>query len=294
MTASTKAYILLTITTLGWACNAAVGKMAVGHVSPLSLTLLRWCVALALIVAVSLPQLRQDWPLLRRHWLRLLSYGAIGFTGFNALLYSAVGYTSAMNVVIEQSIIPGIIFLGNFILFRTRVSVLQIIGYTITLAGVVVTASHGSLQALSRLEFNVGDLLMLCACILYATYTVTLRYKPEIHWKSLMAASAVGAMLAAAPLAAWEFHAGRFIAPDAIGTFAILFTGIVPSLVSQILYVRGIELIGPNRAGLFINLIPVFGTAIAFLVLREAFEAYHVVAMILVIVGIAFAERNRL
>ena len=294
MSASTKAYILLTITTIGWAFNSAIGKMAVGHISPLSLTFFRWCVALSLILAISLPQLRRDWPEIKRHWLILLGYGVIGFTAFNALLYSAVNYTSAINVVIEQAVIPGMIFLGNFLLFRTKVGVAQIVGYTITLAGVVVTASHGSFETLSKLQFNIGDLLMLAACLLYAVYTVALRYKPDIHWKSLMAASAAGALLASIPLAIWEVQAGRFIAPDIYGYGTILFTGIVPSLVSQILYVRGVELIGPNRAGLFINLIPVFGTVIAVLVVRETFESFHFYAIMLVITGIVIAERNRL
>ena len=294
MSATTKAYIVLVITTLGWSANSVVGKFAVGHIGPMTLTLLRWCVALAVIVAISLPQLMRDWPAIRRHWLTLFAYGAIGFTAFNALLYSALGYTSAINVVIEQAAIPGLIFVGNYVLFRTRLGIGQITGYAITLSGVVVTASNGSLETLTHLTFNAGDLMMLIACILYAIYTVTLRYKPNIHWKSLMAATAAGALLASVPLFAWEVSKPGFVAPDAIGWVVVLFTGLVPSLISQILYVRGVELIGPNRAGLFINTIPVFGTLLAVIFLREAFLGFHFAAMALVLVGIAIAERGRL
>lgn len=294
MSDSTKAYIFLVITTLGWSANSVVGKFSVGHVGPLTLTLARWCVALAVIVAISIPQLRADGPKLRRNWLLLFAYGAIGFTVFNAMLYSALRHTSAINVVIEQAAIPGLIFVGNYILFRIKLGLGQIVGYAITLTGVAITASNGSLQQLLHLDLNVGDLMMLIACIVYAVYTIGLRYKPDVHWKSLMAASALGALAAAVPLFAWEVSEPAFAAPDAIGWIVILFTGLVPSLVSQILYVRGVELIGPNRASLFINTIPVFGTLLAVIFLREALQGFHFLALALVITGIAIAERGRL
>jgi drug/metabolite transporter (DMT)-like permease len=294
MSNSTKAYIFLVITTLGWSANSVVGKFSVGHVGPLTLTLARWCVALAVILAISIPQLKADWPKLRSNWLLLFAYGAIGFTAFNAMLYSALRHTSAINVVIEQAAIPGLIFVGNYILFRIKLGVGQIVGYAITLTGVAITASNGSLQTLLHLDLNIGDLMMLIACIVYAIYTIGLRYKPDVHWKSLMAASALGALVASIPLFAWEIAAPTFAAPDAIGWMVILFTGLVPSLVSQILYVRGVELIGPNRASLFINTIPVFGTLLAVVFLREALQGFHFLALALVITGIAIAERGRL
>ena len=294
MSATAKAYIFLVITTLGWAANSVVGKFAVGHIEPMTLTLFRWSGALVLIVAISVPQLKQDWAEMKKHWLLLFGYGAVGFTAFNALLYTALGYTSAINVVIEQAAIPGIIFVGNYLLFRTRVGMGQIVGYTITLTGVAVVASNGSFATLMHMSVNAGDLMILIACLVYAVYTVGLRYKPVIHWKSLMAASSAGAALAAIPAAAWEVSSANFIAPDAIGWIVVLFTALVPSLISQILYVRGVELIGPNRAGLFINTIPVFGTLLAVIFLREAFLGFHFLAMALVLVGIVIAERGRL
>lgn len=294
MSPTAKAYIFLVITGLGWAANAVVGKFAVGHVAPMTLTLCRWAISLAIIVMLCLPQIRKDWQKIRRHWVVVVGFSGLGFTGFNALLYSALQHTSAINVVIEQAAIPGIIFLGNFLLFRIRLGIGQIAGYAITLLGVAVTASNGSLQTILGLGFNAGDLLMLLACIAYAIYTISLRYKPDIHWQSMFAASAFGGLLAAAPLFAWEVSAPGYAAPDAIGWGAILFAALVPSLVSQVLYVRGVELIGANRASLFINTIPVFGTLLAVIVLREPLLGFHFAALALVITGIAIAERGKL
>lgn len=293
MPISLKAYAFLLLTTLGWAGNAVVGKFSVGHIAPFTLSASRWTLALVLIVAISVPQIRRDWPEIRRHWLLLLGFGAAGFAGFNALLYTAVGYTSAINCVIEQAGIPGIIFIANFALFRTKVSAAQIVGFTLTLIGVGLTATNGSLSSLGGIHLNFGDGLMLIAAILYAGYTVALRWKPPIHWKSLMASSALGAVLACLPLLAIEAAAGNFIAPDAIGYAAILYTCTIPSLMSQILYVKGVELIGPNRAGLFINAVPIFGMLLSVVFLGEPLHNFHLIAMAMVLAGIAIAERGR-
>src|SRR5690606_17604125 len=142
-------------------------------------------------------------------------------------------------------------------------------------------------------EFNFGDLLMLLACIVYAGYTVTLRWKPDLHWQSFIAAPACGALVSALPLFFWELSRGATIFPDAIGWAIVVYAGIFPSLLSQVLYVLGVEMIGANRAGLFINAIPVFGTILSVLLLGETIQLFHVLALLLVLGGIAVAEWGR-
>ncbi|EYR80829.1 DMT family transporter [Shinella sp. 838] len=290
---NSRAYFYLCITSLFWGANSVAGKLAVGHVSPMVLTTFRWIVALSIILILMLPQVKRDWPAIRRHWLQLLLYGALGFTAFNALLYTALGYTSAINAVIEQAGIPMLIFVFNFVLFRIQASIAQVLGFTVTLVGVLVTASHGEFSTLAELEFNFGDALMLGACIVYAAYTVSLRWKPEMHWQSFIAAPAFGALLSAIPLFFWEVSRGAAIFPDTTGWAIVLYAGIFPSLLSQVLYVRGVEMIGANRAGLFINAIPVFGTILSVALVGETMHMFHVVALLLVLGGIAIAEWGR-
>ncbi len=290
---NSRAYFYLCITSLFWGANSVAGKLAVGHVSPMVLTTFRWIVALSIILILMLPQVKRDWPAIRRHWLQLLLYGALGFTAFNALLYTALGYTSAINAVIEQAGIPMLIFVFNFVLFRIQASIAQVLGFTVTLVGVLVTASHGDFSTLAELEFNFGDALMLGACIVYAAYTVSLRWKPEMHWQSFIAAPAFGALLSAIPLFFWEVSRGAAIFPDTTGWAIVLYAGIFPSLLSQVLYVRGVEMIGANRAGLFINAIPVFGTILSVALVGETMHMFHVVALLLVLGGIAIAEWGR-
>jgi drug/metabolite transporter (DMT)-like permease len=286
---NSRAYFYLCITSLFWGANSVAGKLAVGHVSPMVLTTFRWIVALSIILILMLPQVKRDWPAIRRHWLQLLLYGALGFTAFNALLYTALGYTSAINAVIEQAGIPMLIFVFNFALFRIQASIAQVLGFTVTLVGVLVTASHGDFSTLAELEFNFGDALMLGACIVYAAYTVSLRWKPEMHWQSFIAAPAFGALLSAIPLFFWEVSRGAAIFQDTTGWAIVLYAGIFPSLLSQVLYVRGVEMIGANRAGLFINAIPVFGTILSVALVGETMHMFHVVSLLLVLGGIAIA-----
>ncbi|MBB4063189.1 DMT family transporter [Gellertiella hungarica] len=285
-----KSYLSLIVTTLAWGGNAVAGKLAIGHVSPMVLTFGRWLIAVLLIALISLPELRRDWPVIRRNLPLLFGYGIVGYALFNALLYSALLYTSAINVAIVQAGIPMLIFVFNFALFQTRVSLAQIAGFGLTLVGVLLIAAHGKLSTLVGLELNFGDALMLVAVTAYALYTIFLRYRPAIGWKSLMAVPALAAALASLPLVFWEVASGAAVWPDMQGMAVVLYTGLFASLVAQVLYIFGVEGIGANRAGLFINLVPVFGTLLSVAVLGERLETFHIAALVLALGGIAIAE----
>jgi drug/metabolite transporter (DMT)-like permease len=284
------AYIFLLTTALFWGGNAVAGKFAVGHISPMLLTLLRWLVAFLLIAAISTSQVRRDRKVLRKHLWLLAALGAFGFTFFNMALYSALNYTSAINVTIEQAGIPMVIFVANLMLFGMPVRAGQILGFSLSLVGVALTAGHGSFGQLASLKVNFGDALMLLAVLLYSGYTVALRFRPAIHWQSLMTAMTFFAFLTAIPLTIWEWQSGAMNPPDMTGMMVVLYTAILPSLAAQVLFIKGVEYIGANRAGLFINAVPIFGTLLAVALLGEDFQPYHGIALVLVLGGIWIAE----
>ena len=287
-----QAYLLLTLTTLFWGGNAIAGKLAVGHISPMLLVSIRWALAVTIMLVIAMPQMRRDWPVVRANLALLFALGAVGFTLFNAAFYSAVHYTSAINASIEQAGMPMLIFVFNFVLYRMGVSWGQMIGFTMSLTGVALTAAHGDLTSLAGLDINFGDALMLLAVVLYAGYTVALRYKPTMHWKSLMLALCVSALISSLPFTVWEVSSGAAIFPDARGWGVAAYTAIFPSILSQLFYIKGVEFIGANRAGLFINLVPIFGTLLSIAILGEDFHAYHAVALVLVLGGIGLAEHS--
>ena len=194
-----RAYAYLLLTMLFWGGNSVAGKLAVGHVSPMILVTLRWVLALAVLGALGWRQLIADWPAMRRHLPMLCALAVCGFTFFNALFYTALAYTTAINVSIEQAGMPVLIILINFLLFRISVTWLQLVGVLATIAGVAITACHGDPRQLLALGVNVGDGMMLIAVVLYSGYTVFLRFKPNIHWKSLMLALAFFSFVTALP-----------------------------------------------------------------------------------------------
>lgn len=287
-----KAYLLLTITTLGWGGNAIAGKLAAGHISPALLTSSRWVIALAAVLPFALPHLRREWHTIRAHLLFLLVMGSVGFALFNNFYYLALNHTSAINGAIEQSSMPLLVFVANFLLFGQRVSPGQIIGFVISLVGVCLVATNGNLAGILRLEIGYGDALLILSVAFYGAYTVALRWMPKLHWLSSITILAAGAVIGGLPFTILETTSGHLILPDTQGWLVLIYAAIFPSIISQACYIRGVELIGPNRGGLFINLVPIFGTFFAVTLLGEELHTYHLIALALVLGGIGLAEHK--
>ena len=286
------AYLLLVLTTLFWGANAVAGKLAVGHISPMLLNSMRWLVAAAVLAPLFRERIKADLPALRENAVTFLVLGGFGFTGFSVALYSAVAYTSAINVSIEQAAMPLVVFLVNFLLFRTGVIPAQVLGLLLSVAGVALTASHGDLSRIAELDFNRGDLIMLAGVLCYGGYTAALRLKPALPWQSVLFAFVLAALVTSIPFTIWEFATGRGTIPTATGWALVAFTAIFPSMLAQAFYIRGVEMIGANRAGLFINLVPLFGTLLSIIVVGEAFHPYHAIALAMVLGGIGLAEHS--
>lgn len=291
--AANNAALLLTLTTLIWGGNAVAGKFAVGEISPFLLTAARWSIASVILVAVAHRQIAADWPRIRSRLAYLFAMGALGFAGFNGLLYSALHHTTAINVTIIQAGMPMFIFILNFAVFRIATRAVQAVGYSLTLAGVVLTAAAGDFTQLGALTINRGDLIMVAAAFIYAAYSVALRSKPQMHWISFLTVLIMSAAVTSLFMVGYEFAAGQLIWPTTTtGWSVVLYTAIFPSIVAQGFYIRGVELFGGNKAGLFLNLVPIFGAVLSVLLLGEAFHAYHALAIALVIGGIVMAQRR--
>jgi len=288
-------YLLLILTTLGWGGNAVASRMAVGQISPMMLTTCRWALVLAVLALTCRRQVAESLPQLRRQWRSLLAMGATGLTAFSALSYVAAHYTSAVNLSILQGTIPLLVLSGGLVVHPGPVRAGQIAGATVALMGVALVASHGRLESLAGLQFNLGDVLMLGACVLYAGYTIALRSRGAGGGASaigLLFGLAAAAFLTSLPLLAIEAARGGLQAPTAKGWAILAFVGLLPSLICHVFFIRAVALIGPARAGLFINLVPVFGALLAVLVLGESFGLYQAGALILVLGGIALSERR--
>ncbi|MDB4511980.1 DMT family transporter [Arenicella sp.] len=284
-------YYLLLLTTLFWAGNAIAGKFAVGHISPFILTFLRWSVVLIILLVTARQQVRQDWREIKPHLFFLFILGTVGFALFNNLMYLALTATTAINVTILQSSMPLFIFILNFIFFQVSATRYQLLGLPITMLGVILITTQGRWQVLTGLEFNFGDLIMLMAIFAYAIYSVLITKKPKLHWISLISVLSCSAFISSLPFALWEVANHTAIWPNLTGWMIVIYTAIFASLMSQLFWIRSIELIGSNATGLFINLVPLLGTIMAILLLGETFHTYHFFGMTMIIGGVLMAQR---
>lgn len=288
-------YVLLVLCNLFWGGNVVAGKAAVGNIDPYALMVLRWAGALLVLLPFAIEPLRRDWPTVRAKWWLYLFYGVVGYATFNVLVYIAAHYTSGVNNAIDQVTINILVMLFNFILFRTGVRALQLVGVAVTIVGVALTATHGDLSRILQLDVNFGDLLVLLASLAYAIYSIALRWRPRTNWLSFLFASFTGALFASIVFQV-TLGGGLGHLADTVpqvtptGWLIVLYTVLFPSLISQMFYVRGLELIGANRASLFINLIPLFGAAGSVLLLGEQLQTFHVIAGVLIVIGIGLAE----
>lgn len=287
-------YLLLVLAPLFWGGNVVAAKLVVGEISPFLLLACRCVLATLFIIPFSWRHLRADWDEVKRSWPVLMAFGIVGYALFNALLYIGLTMTTAVNSAIEQASLPMLILGANFLIFRVRANLLQIIGVLLAIFGVALTATHGDPSRLLRMDINLGDGFVILACFSYTAYTLALRFRPKVHVFSFMAVSFFGAATAAVIMLAL-FGGG-------LGTVATLpqmsptvwlviaYVATFPSMFSQIAYARGVELVGANRAAPSHNLIPVFGTLGSVIILGEHLEAYHFLAAAIIITGIVLAE----
>jgi drug/metabolite transporter (DMT)-like permease len=286
-------YLLLTLTPLFWGGNFVLGRGVHEFFPPIALASIRWTLAFLIILPFAWPHLRRDWRVIRRNWPWLLLLGATGAGSFNTLTYIGLNYTPALNALIINSSGPVMIALASFIFFSDRLTVRQGFGIALSLTGVVVVVSKGDFQALAQLQVNSGDLWVLAAMAVWGVYTAFLRKRPaEIHWLSLAASLFCVAAVLNWPLHAWEHAYIRSLVLSTDALLAIGYVSIFPSILAYVFYTRGVELIGGNRAGVFLHLVPLFGSTLAILILGEQPLWSHAVGFALILTGVTIAARR--
>ncbi|WP_294536993.1 DMT family transporter [uncultured Rhodoblastus sp.] len=288
-----RAVIPLMLTAALWGANGVVSRAAVGEVSPMTMVTLRWLVVCALLAPLLHGQIVRYEGELRRRWRYIGLMALCGYTGFNVLFYLAGYWTSAVNITLLQGSIPPMVLAGAALFKGLRVTPMQIVGMAVSFAGVGLIGTRGDLSNLAAMDFNRGDLMLLAACALYAGYTIALRDRPHLPPMVFFAGMAIAAFAASLPLFAVEIFSASYRWPTAKGFALVLFVGLGPSLVSQLFFMRAVELIGPGRAGIFTNLTPLFGAFFAIVLLGEPFHLYHAAALALGLGGIGLAETGK-
>ena len=287
-------YLLLSLTSLFWSLNWVIGRAIVGHVTPLTLTFIRWVVAVTVMMPFAWPQIRAHWPVVRRNWKVIAWLGFWGTGLHNAFAYVGLQYTTATNGVILNSSIPIMIILLGWAIYRETITRMQAMGMGISLVGILAIVSRGDPAVLAHLEMNKGDLIVLFGMVFWAAYTVILRLKPAgLPGLALLACCGVVGVALLFPLMLFEmaFLDGR-AEFTAATVAAMLYVGIFPSFVGYIFWNRGVAEVGPTVAGIFVHLMPAFGALLAWIFLDERIHAFHIVGIALILAGIALTTRG--
>jgi len=286
------AWTLLFLTNLFWAGNIVIARAVVGHVPPVALAYWRWTGAFIVASGVAAPQLKRDWPVLLRQWPMMLLLAATGIATYNTMTYVGLKYTSALNALLLQSALPLIVLIWDFGLFGVRPTLWQILGVLLSLFGVTAIISKLSLTALVQTSLDIGDIWILGAVVVYALYTPLLRRRPAVHPLSLLVTMMGIGSLMILPFYLAEHASGARIEGGLPSYAAIAYTAVLPSFIAYLFFNRGVELIGPARAGQSAHLMPVLGAILAVLFLGERFHLYHVVGIVLIGAGILLANRH--
>ena len=292
--AFTSAPLLLSLATLGWAGNTIAGRLAVGEVSPLVIVFMRWTIVFAILLMTKRKELPAALPKLKGKWPWVFMMGALGLSFFNTLFYIAAQSTTAINLGLIQCAMPMFILIGVTLILKTKLTFGQIIGTILTMAGVLLIISKGDFSALVGLQINKGDWIMLGACIFYAGYTIGLQNRPDIDNMTMMTVFAGAAWVLSIPILLIEVTQGTAQWPATqLAWLIVLFISLIPSFMSQVFYMRGVDLIGPDRAGVYSNLVPIYSAALGVLILNEAFGLYHLLSITIVITGLTVISRSK-
>ncbi len=288
-------YLLLSVTSLFWSLNWVIGKAVVGTISPLALTFIRWVVAVTVMMPFALPHIRRHWPLIRRHWKTIAWIGFWGTGLHNAFAYVGLHYTTATNGVILNSSIPVMIILTGWLLYRDTITGVQSLGVAVSMAGVLAVLTGGDAMVLATLTLNRGDLIVLAGMVFWAVYTVLLREKPaELPGLALLACCGVVGLVLLAPLAAAEFlFWGGSVEFTPASVAAMLYVGTFPSFIGYVFWNRAVAEVGSNVAGIFIHLMPAFGSLLAWTFLGERIHAFHIAGIALILAGVWLTARGR-
>jgi len=283
--------VLLALAALGWGGNTIAARLAVNELSPMFLVSARWLIVASIVLTLYHRQILKTLYDLRRRWLWLVLMG-FGLSGFNIMFYLAAYSTSAINLGLIQSTIPAVIMAMGLIVLRTPVTLLQLTGLIVAMSGAMVVISKGSLAVIISLTFNHGDLIMIIGCCCYAGYTLGLTRRPPLDSIVMMGILAIFALIASLPFTMAEIVMGGFVFTGGESWLILLYVAIIPSFLSQVWFMIGVDKIGSSKAGMFTNLVPVFSALLGVSILKETLGFYHLLSLGLVFTGLYIAQRR--
>jgi drug/metabolite transporter (DMT)-like permease len=286
--------LLLALCALFWAGNFVLARGMHETVPPFALAFWRWALASALVLPFVWRPLQRQWPLLRANLRAMLILALLGVSGFNTLVYLGLQSTSATNGVLIQSTLPVQILLLNWALFRTPFRARELGAILLSMLGVALIISAGNPMDLMRGAWNPGDLWILAAALVWALYSVLLRWRPDgLDSRAFLGFTLLAGTMALLPFFVAETLFGRSPLWGVAEVLAVGYVAIFPSALAYLFWNRGVEAVGPNAAGHIIHLMPVFGVLLAVIFLAEDVGWFHAAGAFLVAAGLLWNALGR-
>jgi drug/metabolite transporter (DMT)-like permease len=280
-------YVLLIFAVLFWSGNFIVGRGIHNEIPPMTLAFWRWAVALLIILPFSLGHIVHQFDIIRRNLIILTVLAILSITNFSIFIYMALKLSTATNTVLINSMIPIFIVMVSWLGFKERITLRQSIGIAISLAGLIFIIANGNLSTLISVRFSKGDLWTICAGISWALYSVLLRKCPiELNSLSFLATLIIIGTLFISPFYIWEMSTGKTMNISQASIGSIVYVALFASILGYIFWNKAIQIIGANKAGIFIHLMPVFSIILAIIFLDEKLRGYHIKGAILIFSGI--------
>ena len=286
--------LLLALCALFWAGNFVLARAMHEAIPPFALAFWRWALATVLILPFVFQPLVRQWPLLRAHLLRMLILALLGVSGFNTFVYLGLQTTTATNGVLLQSTMPVQILLLNWLLFRHAFRVGELGAVLLSMSGVAVIVSGGEPMRLFAGDWNLGDLWILAAALVWALYSVLLRWRPPgLDSRAFLGFTLLAGTVVLAPFFLVETLTGPSPQWGLPTVLTVVYVAIFPSALAYLFWNRGVEAVGANRAGHFVHLMPVFGVLMAVVFLGEEFGWFHAAGVLLVAGGVGLTSFYR-
>lgn len=285
-------FLLLCIAALTWGGNAVVGRLAAGHIPPVTLAFLRWSLAFLIILPFAWKHLRRDWAAIQNQLGLMIFLSITGIAIFNVLQYWALEYTQAVNTLLLQSATPLFVAVWSLILLGVRLTLTQACGIALSLLGVLVILLHGDLSALTGIMFNKGDLIFTVGLVIFGIYSVLSLKRPPIHGLSFAVFTFGCGAACLIPLLVFELMTRPVMELNAANLLSLIYVAVFPSTLAYICFNRAVQLIGANRAAPFFHMAPVFGTVMSIVFLGEHLQPFHVIGFALVLTGVFVASRK--
>ena len=290
------AYIFLILATLFWSGNFIVGKSAsFFEIPPFTLNFYRWTFAWLILAPFTLKEIYRSKSHIFKNLKYVLILGVTSITLFNSIVYYSLQFTQVISGVLMISTIPVMIILFSSLLKIEKTNFFQLIGVFFSMLGVIVIVTQLNLEKIKELSFNKGDLSIIIAMLSWALYSALLkRKKLELSQLSLLQVIISAGLVFLLPVYLVEMNSGRRVALELPFFLTLSYVVLFPGLASFICWIKGIAIIGANRSGIFLHLMPIFSTILAIIIFKEKFMIYHLIGAMLIITGIFLSSKKKL